>query len=302
MLHFTGPGKCYLDYGPVQMYITAAAPHKLLHEELKAVEKVVHDLLEDLSTCLDQARLPAGKLNYEDNRPAIFQAMLKAVKAAGDPSLTPMAAVAGSFSDAVAAYLLKKGATCLTVNNGGDIAFYQGKDKKYKVGLKPDLKRERCSHILTLEKGNCCRGIATSGLGGRGFTLGIASSVTIMAPDCATADACATLVANQTTVDDPAVVKVPAELLDPQTDLRGKAVTLECTGLKEEKYLEAIQSGLAEAKKLIDKKIIMGAVLFAGPYISAAPEIIRASIEPLNEQDPAILDREGERLCPTIMS
>ena len=302
MLHFIGPGKCYLDYGPVQMYITAVAPDKPLHEELKTVKNLVHNLLEDLSTCLDQAKLPAGELDHEDNRPVIFKAMLKAVTAAGDPSLTPMAAVAGSFSDAVAAYLLKKGATYLIVNNGGDIAFYQDQAQKLKIGLKPDLSQERCSHFLTVNKANFCPGIATSGLGGRGFTMGIASSVTILAPDSATADACATLIANKTTVDDPAVVKVPAEIMDPQTDLRGKTVTVECTSLKAEQYLEAIQSGLTATKILINNKVIKGAVLFAGPYISAAPEILRASIEPLSQQDTAILNREGERLCPTIMS
>jgi len=302
LVHFIGPGKCYLDYGPVQMYITAFAHRKPLHEELKAVKNLVHDLLEDLSSCLDQAKLPAGELDYEDNRPCILKAMLKAVKAAGDPSLTPMAAVAGALSDAVSAYLLKKGATYLIVNNGGDIAYYHDQDQSLKIGLKPDLSKETCSHFLTLKNAGYGRGIATSGLGGRGFTMGIASSVTILGPDSATADACATLIANKTTVNDPAVIKVPAEIMEPQTDLIGKAVTVECADLKPDRYLEAVESGIGRAKELTGQGTIYGAIVFAGPYFSATPQALADAIEPQIEPETGPSSREVEQHCPNTMS
>jgi ApbE superfamily uncharacterized protein (UPF0280 family) len=49
------------------------------------------------------------------------------------------------------------------------------------------------------------RGLATSGWGGRSFSLGIADSVTVLARCAAAADAAATVVANAVDAEHPAI-------------------------------------------------------------------------------------------------
>ena len=56
-----------------------------------------------------------------------FQAlkMIRSVLAV-DPTLTPMAAVAGTIADGVASFLSRRGMTRVIVNNGGDVAIRTG--------------------------------------------------------------------------------------------------------------------------------------------------------------------------------
>jgi len=69
------------------------------------------------------------------------------------------------------------------------------------------------------------RGIATSGWGGRSFSLGIADSATVLARNAAEADAAATIVANAVNADHPAIERRPAPDLDPDSDLGDLLVT-----------------------------------------------------------------------------
>ena len=64
------------------------------------------------------------------------------------------------------------------------------------------------------------RGVATSGWRGRSFSLGIADAVTVLAQSGAAADAAATLIANAVDLPGhPAITRVPADLLAPDSDL-----------------------------------------------------------------------------------
>ena len=62
-------------------------------------------------------------------------------------------------------------------------------------------------------------GIATSGLGGRSFTKGIATAVTVAAPRAAMADACATAVANAVYTPHPTIKLEFAKNIDPDSDI-----------------------------------------------------------------------------------
>ena len=70
------------------------------------------------------------------------------------------------------------------------------------------------------------RGIATSGQGGRSFSLGIADAVTVLARRAADADAAATMIANAVDLDHPAIQRRPAVRLDPDSDLGDLPVTV----------------------------------------------------------------------------
>ncbi len=70
-------------------------------------------------------------------------------------------------------------------------------------------------------------GVATSGFGGRSFTLGLADIVSVVADSAALADAAATLVANRTFVEAAGVVRRKGRELDPLTDIPDELVTVE---------------------------------------------------------------------------
>lgn len=94
------------------------------------------------------------------------------------------------------------------------------------------------------------RGIATSGRGGRSFSLGIAESVTVLAATAAAADAAATMIANEVNADHPAIERRPACSLDPDSDLGELPVTVAVGELPAEIVAVALDRGLAEARRL----------------------------------------------------
>ena len=70
------------------------------------------------------------------------------------------------------------------------------------------------------------RGIATSGRHGRSFSLGIADAVTVLARTASQADAAATIIANAVDLPGhPAIVRCPANELQPDSDLGARLVT-----------------------------------------------------------------------------
>jgi len=103
---------------------------------------------------------------------------------------------------------------------------------------------------VTLTHDRPVRGIATSGRGGRSFSLGIADSATVLAATAAMADAAATLIANAVNVDHPAIERRPACTLDPDSDLLDLPVTVAVGPLPPGVVAEALDRGLAEARRL----------------------------------------------------
>ena len=94
------------------------------------------------------------------------------------------------------------------------------------------------------------RGIATSGRGGRSFSLGIAESVTVLAATAAAADAAATMIANAVNADHPAIERRPACDLDPDSDLGKLPVTVAVGELPPEIVAVALDRGRMEARRL----------------------------------------------------
>jgi hypothetical protein len=80
--------------------------------------------------------------------------------------------------------------------------------------------------------------------------LGIADSATVLAASAAAADAAATMIANTVNVDHPAIERRPARTLDPDSDLRDLPVTVAVGPMPSEIVAQALDRGLAEARRL----------------------------------------------------
>jgi ApbE superfamily uncharacterized protein (UPF0280 family) len=140
------------------------------------------------------------------------------------------------------------------VNNGGDIAFHLGPGERI-AALGP-------AGSVDIAYRDEARGLATSGAGGRSFSLGIADSVTVAARSAAEADVAATLIANAVDLPGhPAISRAPARTLSPDSDLGDRLVTLSVEALAESDIKEALDRGEAIANRFLAENKILDAVL-----------------------------------------
>jgi hypothetical protein len=211
----------------------------------------------------------------------LAQRMIESVRAIGDMDLTPMAAVAGTIADGVADWLFGRGPTKVVVDNGGDIAIRLAAGETATVGIRPQINGSDISHIAYLDERRLSWGVTTSGRGGRSFTRGIASAVTVIAENASIADAAATAIANACIVAASNIVQIPAEQIDPNTDLKGVAVTIDVGPLSVDKKIQAVQTALSKADILCRQKCIVGA-LIALEDVFVMTEGVRELISPSN--------------------
>jgi len=114
----------------------------------------------------------------------------------------------------------------------------------------------------TIEFNHPVRGIATSGWRGRSFSFGIADAVTVLADTAAQADAAATIIANAVDLPGhPAIHRVPACDLQPDTDLGDRLVTQFVGELRLDEVHRALSSGVEVAELLCEKQLIHAAAL-----------------------------------------
>lgn len=265
--------RVFLNYGPMQMVLAASSKKTKLTEKLQDAAGYAITVLEELAKVLNLAK-DIKTVNYPNlsELPLPLRLMVEAVQATEDETLTPMAAVAGTFSDLVADWLVERKATKVIINNGGDIAVRLLDGEVTKVGLTPSIGAPSFTHVVSLSSGDGIGGIATSGLGGRSFTKGIASSVTVLAKTARVADSCATLIANHCYADDPGIVRMPAEMLDPNTDIPGHMVTVKVENLKAETKRQALANALVKAEELRARGVIQGAAIFVDDLVAMIPE------------------------------
>ncbi len=225
MIRELGPGKIYYDYGPISMVISAWRNGIPLTQKCKDSTEIALKCLTEISSCLERLKEP-WPLCREEKLRGLAKGMWTAAKATGAKDLTPMAAVAGAVSDHVADWLFKEGATKVIVNNGGDVALRLAEDEETCVGIVPFLGAKHYDQTVKIKGTDNMGGIATSGLGGRSFTKGIADSVTVFAERCIIADVFATTLANESFIPSPRVKQMLAKTIDPNTDIPGEMVTV----------------------------------------------------------------------------
>jgi ApbE superfamily uncharacterized protein (UPF0280 family) len=126
-------------------------------------------------------------------------------------------------------------------------------------------------------------GIASSGFGGRSFTLGLADIVTVVASTGAIADAAATFVCNNTDAETGQVKKRIASDIDPLTDIPDDLVTVVIGELNKDVIATSLGNGLRIAHKLQKTNSIIEAVLvLKGNFVTTIDEQRNVKLEVQN--------------------
>ncbi|MDI6761809.1 MAG: UPF0280 family protein [Thermodesulfobacteriota bacterium] len=254
-------GTVLVDYGPMRMFITVMEKGKPIISLAKEGACLAIQILEDLAEFLPVIKIKSQELKIEEAFPDVVRRMIEATKKMGEPDLTPLAAVAGTTSDRVADFIFSRGGTKVIVDNGGDIAIRLREGEVTRIGVKTDIQARDPDYLITVDSTTGIGGVATSGLGGRSFTKGIASAATVLAENASLADAAATVVGNFTNVDDPNITRTLAEKIYPDTDIAGEWVTVEVGKLSSEKIEVALNRGLSKAYSIFQKRWIQGALI-----------------------------------------
>jgi ApbE superfamily uncharacterized protein (UPF0280 family) len=124
------------------------------------------------------------------------------------------------------------------------------------------LDRTSLFGTLRLTAADPIRGLATSGWRGRSFSLGIADAVTVLAKSASAADAAATIIANAVNLPGhPAVTRVPARDLAPDSDLGDRLVTQDVCELTDQEIHLALACGANTAESLLERGLICAAAM-----------------------------------------
>lgn len=253
-------GRLHVQHGPTDLIITIDGAESARREAIRSVAEVFDSLLKDLMRDIDELRRDVS-LDPKVSSPTAQRMVDAAAAVAGSSFLTPMAAVAGAIADTVCEAIGRDGVDRAIVNNGGDIAFYLAPGTKLDIG-QVDLSSAAPSGLFRVDSTSTVGGVATSGRGGRSLTMGIADSVTVVAPTCAVADAAATLIASA--VDLPGssqVVRVPACEVDAASDLGDRPVVVDVLPLTAAEASQAMLAGLDVAHRLMAEGSIAAAAL-----------------------------------------
>jgi hypothetical protein len=255
--------RLHLQDGPIDLIVEAEGGAADMRAAYEAAARRFTGLLDELCVELTELRRAADPQRCR-LKGVVARRMYEAVAPfAAEDFITPMAAVAGSVAEEVLGAMLKAAPLQRAyVNNGGDIAVYLAAGKRFSVGLMDRPHRHGVMRTLVIDAGNAARGIATSGRHGRSFSLGIADAVTVLARTAAQADAAATIIANAVDLPGhPAIVRCPANQLQPDSDLGARPVTRDVGELSYDEIESALEAGAACARELLAAELIEGAIL-----------------------------------------
>jgi ApbE superfamily uncharacterized protein (UPF0280 family) len=243
------------------MFISAFENGKPLVPLAKEGAHLAMRVLEDLAKFLPVIKKKSRDLEVEEGFPDAVKRMIESTKKMEEPDLTPLAAVAGTASDVVADFMFREGGTKIIVDNGGDIAIRLREGEMARVGVKTEIDANQPAYLISIDSTIGIGGVATSGLGGRSFTKGIASAATVLSNTASFADAAATVIGNFTNVEDPNIVRCTAEEIYPDTDIVGERVTLKVGKLSRGKIEKALSRGLSKAEEVCRKGLIHSALI-----------------------------------------
>jgi uncharacterized protein len=255
--------RLHLQDGPIDLIIEARGDDTDVHIAYRAAARCFTGLLDELCAELTDLR-KAAVTGQSSLQGVVARRMHAAVTPfAAHCFITPMAAVAGAVAEEIL------GAMCEAarldrayVNNGGDIALHLAQAAEFRIGLMDRPDQSGVLRTLTIEADDPIRGIATSGRHGRSFSLGIADAVTVLARTAAQADAAATIIANAVDLPShPAILRRPANELQPDSDLGARLVTRDVGKLSDGEVGHALESGARQARRLLSAGLIEAAVL-----------------------------------------
>ena len=251
-------GRLHLQHGPIDLGIGVEAQDDARRAAYRAARDRFATILAELVPELPLLRAPLGAAPQGQIARRMHRACTGVAQ--GD-FITPMAAVAGSVADEVLAAMLAAAPLHRAhVNNGGDIALHLAPGAEYRAAI-AGLDGQLAGQI-TLRAADGIGGIATSGQGGRSLSLGIASSVTVLARNAAAADAAATLIANAVDLPGhPAITRRPAHDIFPDSDLGARLVVTHVAPLPPADIARALSQGVTRARAMIDTGAIAAAAL-----------------------------------------
>ncbi len=255
------PGRIRIEHGPLSLVAAARWPDGDRPATLRRAGDHAVAVLASLAAVRAALSVDVRRIRNLSGLPPVARDMVRAARRFPAPFITPLVAVAGAVADAVADFLVDRGADWAVVSNGGDVAVRLPGGGEAGVALYARIGASAPAARFTVRAADGVGGVATSGTGGRSLTLGVADAAAVFAPTAAQADAAATLVANAVAVDSPAVERVLAEHLDPDTDLRGIRVTRRVGPLTPGEVARALDRGRAAAQGLVDAGLVRGAVL-----------------------------------------
>ncbi len=255
--------RLHLHDGPIDLIVEAFGDPREIeaayHAACARFVTVLDDLCGELSflrqACCAESAWPTG---------SVARRMTAAVLPyASEYFVTPMAAVAGAVAEEILAAMVEAAKLSRAyVNDGGDIALHLSGGEKFIVGMVERPDRPSLFGTMMLTSYAPVRGIATSGWRGRSFSLGIADAVTVLADRAAAADAAATIIANAVDLPGhPAIVRVPACELAPDSDLGARRVTQGVGELSIPEVDQALATGVDTAEKLLRIGLIRSAAL-----------------------------------------
>jgi len=281
--------RLHLHDGPIDVILEAFGEPGEVAQAYRAATNRFTTILDELCCELVLLRKPA----HLDSKPAhgpVARKMLNAVLPfCHNTFITPMAAVAG----AVAEELLEEMTSAATlrkayVNDGGDIALHLVPGEQFVIGMAELPGRANLIGTTTIHSDDPIRGLATSGWRGRSFSMGIADAVTVLARRAVIADAAATLIANAVDLPrNPAIHRIPASDLAPDSDLGGCLVTQSVDPLTQTDIDKALDSGIAAAESFQRQGLIHSAALTLQGVVRIAepsPQLLLAHASALNRR------------------
>lgn len=255
--------RLHMHDGPIDLIVEACGDDREVERAYRAActrfETVLDELCSELpflrQPCLPESEWPRG---------SVARRMVSAVILyASEYFITPMAAVAGAVAEEILCAMLSVARLSRAyVNDGGDIALHLSGGENFVIGMVERPDRPSLFGSARIHAGDPVRGIATSGWRGRSFSLGIADAVTVLADRAAAADAAATIIANAVDLPGhPAIARVPACELAPESDLGERLVTQGVGDLSAAELGQAVARGIETAQRLQKIGLIRSAAI-----------------------------------------
>jgi hypothetical protein len=263
-IRFLADGRrLHLQDGPIDLIVEACGRETEVRAAYDAAARRFTGLLDELCSelpLLRQAADPARCLLQG----VVARRMHEAVAPfAAEHFITPMAAVAGAVAEEILGAMLRQARLDRAyVNNGGDIALHLTDGEQFTLGLMDRPDAAGLLRTMIVDADDPTRGVATSGRHGRSFSLGIADAVTVLARTASQADAAATIIANAIDLPGhPAIIRCPANDLQPDSDLGARLVTRDVGQLSNDEITIALEAGAVCARKLLAAGLVDGSAL-----------------------------------------
>ncbi len=255
--------RVHMQDGPIDLIVEGFGDSAQVARGYRAAAERFVTVLDELCGELTLLRQPARMDGPVPNGP-VAQRMVEAVRPyAARNFITPMAAVAGAVAEEILGAMTAVATLARAyVNDGGDIALHLTAGETFVVGMVERPDHPSLFGTTKIDFDERVRGIATSGWRGRSFSLGIADAVTVLAETAARADAAATMIANAVDLPGhPAIGRVRACDLAPDSDLGERFVTQSVGQLSADEICAALAAGVSEAEALCTSGLICAAAI-----------------------------------------